>query len=56
MQMSTAAIAYNKKNEKTIAVQYAKMALQEYTDQGDHVGVLMAGQILKKLVKKVSCA
>ena len=48
MQMNIAVIAYNMKNRK-VAVQYAKKALQSYTDQGNYAGVALAGQRLKQL-------
>ncbi len=47
MQMNIAVMAHNMKNGK-IAVQYAKKALQSYTDQGDYAGVALAGQKLKQ--------
>ena len=47
MQMNIAVMAHNMKNVK-VAVQYAKKALQSYTDQGDYAGVALAGQKLKQ--------
>ena len=47
MQMSIAVIAHNMKDGK-VAVQYAKKALQTYTDQGNYAGVALAGQKLKQ--------
>ena len=48
MQMNIAVMAHNMKNGK-VAVQYAKKALQSYTDQGDYAGVALARQKLKQL-------
>ena len=48
MQISIASIAYNKMNDGKTAIQFAKEALQIYTDQGDYVGVALAGQKLKQ--------
>ena len=47
MQMNIAVMAHNMKNGK-VAVQYAKKALQSYTNQGDYAGVALAGQKLKQ--------
>ena len=47
MQMGIASIAYNMNDRKT-AVLYAKKALQTYTNQGDYLGVALAGQKLKQ--------
>ena len=47
MQMNIAVMAHNMKNGK-VAVQYAKKALQSYTDQGNYAGVALAGQKLKQ--------
>jgi tetratricopeptide (TPR) repeat protein len=47
MQMNIAVMAHHMKNGK-VAVQYAKKALQSYTDQGDYAGVALAGQKLKQ--------
>ena len=46
MQMGIASIAYDKMNNKEIAVKYVKQALQMYTDQGNHAGVATAAQKL----------
>ena len=48
MQISIASIAYNKMNDGKTAIQFAKEALQIYTDQGDYAGVALAGQKLKQ--------
>ncbi len=47
MQINIASIADNMKDGET-AVQYAKKALQTYTDQGDYAGVALTGQKLKQ--------
>jgi len=49
MQMNIAVMAHNMKNGK-VAVQYAKKALQSYTDQGNYAGVALAGQKLKQFM------
>ena len=49
MQMGIAAIAYDKMNNREIAVKYVKKALQMYTDQGNYAGVAMAAQKLKQI-------
>lgn len=49
MQMGIAAIAYDKMNNKKIAVKYVKKALQMYTNQGNYAGVAMAAQKLKQI-------
>ena len=49
MQMGIAAIAYDKMNNREIAVKYVKQALQMYTDQGNYAGVAIAAQKLKQI-------
>ena len=49
MQMGIAAIAYDKMNNKKIAVKYVKKALQMYSDQGNYAGVAMAAQKLRQI-------
>ena len=49
MQIGIAAIAYDKMNNRKIAVKYVKKALQMYTDQGNYAGVAMAAQKLKQI-------
>jgi len=48
MQMSIASIAYDKLYDTKLAVKYLKKALQNYTDQGNYAGVIMAAQKMKQ--------
>ena len=48
MQISIASIAFNRMNDQKTAVQFAKKALQKYTDQRDYAGVALAGHKLKQ--------
>ena len=48
MQMNIASLLFYKMNDEKTAINYLKMALQSYTDQGDYAGVALAGQKLKQ--------
>lgn len=48
MQMSIASITYEKINDAKLAVTFLKKALQNYTDQGNYAGVIMAAEKIKQ--------